>query len=68
MGLSSKRDSRSIPVSNRIAARGRDIFINNPFITQGQSGVGKIKRPLLFLEIFDCHLLGNCCSNYANTQ
>lgn len=67
MGLSSKHDSRSIPVSNRTAARGRDMFINRG-ITQGQSGVGKIKRRLPFLAIFDCHLLGNCYSNYANTQ
>lgn len=67
MGLSSKRNSRSIPVSNRIAARGRDMFINRG-ITQGQSGVGKIKRRPPFLEIFDCHLLGSRYSNYANTQ
>lgn len=46
MGLCFKLYSRSISIPNRIGARGRDL-------TQGQSGVGKVKKRLLFLEIFN---------------
>lgn len=62
MGLSSKAIPAQFLFPTELLRGEGNLFINRD-ITQGQSGVRKIKRRLPFLEIVDCHLLGNCYSN-----
>lgn len=64
MGLSSTATPAQFPFPTELLRGEGNLFINRD-ITQGQSGVRKIKRRLPFLEIVDCHLLGNCYSNYT---